>query len=288
MPDYFASPLPNIIISAAELLGRHQNGEEFALIDVREIAQWQTATLPGAHHLNVYDYFIPDSTQAGVNSLLNAFQRAWQALNISDNVTVVFFEQQVGMRSPRGAWFALCGGIRQPLVLDGGLDAWQRAGGDVMQGTGNSAVIRAENPDYRVPDSEEIAPLNALTATRAQVLAAGTTGAQILDARRPSEFSGEFAHECCHRAGRIPGANLLFWEDVVDNGAFLDAGEIRHRADKAGLQPDRQVIIYCHRGARAATVFTALQLAGYPQLAIYVGSWHEWAEHSELPLLTGC
>ncbi|WP_047606906.1 sulfurtransferase [Rahnella aquatilis] len=283
MTDYSASSLPHIIISAAELPERHKNGEQFALIDVREIAQWQAATLPGAHHLNVYDYFIPDSTEAGNNSLLNAFQRAWASLNISDNVTPVFFEQQVGMRSPRGAWFALCGGIRQPLVLDGGLDAWQRAGGELMPGTGHSAVISAENPDYRAVNPQG----NTLTATRAEVLAAQASGAQILDARRPTEFSGEFAHECCHRAGRIPGASLLFWEDVVHNGAFRDATEIRHRAEKAGLHPDRRVIIYCHRGARAATVFTALQLAGYRQLAIYVGSWHEWAEHSELPLLTG-
>lgn len=283
MPDYSALPLPHIMISATELVERRQNGEQFALIDVREIAQWQAATLPGAYHLNVYDYFIPDSTETGAYSLLNAFRRAWQRLNISDKVIPIFFEQQVGMRSPRAAWFALCGNIRQPLVLDGGLEAWQHAGGDLMPGSSNCAVISAKNPDYRVEDGESIAQLNALTATRAEVLAAG---AQILDVRRPSEFSGEFAHACCQRAGRIPGAMLLFWEDVVHNGAFLDADTIRHRAEKAGLRPDKRVIIYCHRGARAATVFTALQLAGYQQLAIYVGSWHEWAEHVELPLLT--
>lgn len=282
MTDYSALPLPRILISAAELLERHKNGEQFALIDVREITQWQAGTLPGALHLNVYDYFIPDSTQAGVNSLFNAFRSAWQELAISDSVTPVFFEQQVGMRSPRGAWFALCGGICQPLVLDGGLDAWQRAGGDLIPGTGNSAVISADNPDYRTDASMNI----ALAATRAEVLAAQATGAEIVDARRPSEFTGEFAHECCQRAGRIPGAKLLFWEDVVHNGGFPDAGEIRHRAEKAGLRPDRRNIIYCHRGARAATVFIALQLAGYRQLAIYVGSWHEWAGHPELPLLT--
>ncbi|MCS3433532.1 sulfurtransferase [Klebsiella sp. BIGb0407] len=284
MPDYSVLSLPGIIISSTELIERRQKGEIFALIDVREIAQWQAATLPGAHHLNVYDYFIPDSTEAGASSLLNAFQRAWQTLNISDNVIPIFFEQQVGMRSPRGAWFALCGGIQQPLVLDGGLEAWQRAGGALMPGSGNCAVVSAENPDYRADDGARIAQLNALTATRAEVLAAEV---QILDVRRPSEFSGEFAHECCQRAGRIPGARLLFWEDVVHNGAFRDAEEIRQLAEQAGLQPDQRVVIYCHRGARAATVFIALQLAGYSQLAIYVGSWHEWAEHAELPLLTG-
>jgi len=271
------------VISAAELLARSKNGEAFALIDVREQAQWRAGTLPGAHHLNVYDYFIPDSTGAGVQGMANAFHRAWQQLAISDNVTPVFFEQQVGMRSPRGAWFAQFGGIASPLILDGGLDAWTQAGRPLQPGTGYSAVISAANPDT----ASAAVHLKSLTATRDEVLAAQANGAQILDARRPTEFSGEFAHECCHRAGRIPGAVLLFWEDVVQDGAFLSAQAIRQRAVKAGLQPDRQVIIYCHRGARAATVYAALQRAGYQQLAVYVGSWHEWAEHPELPLLTG-
>lgn len=285
-----AHPLPTqhilthkLLISAAELLSRRQLGQAFALIDVREFSQWKTETLPDALHLNVYDYFIPDSTVAGITGMANAFLRAWHHLGISDNVTPVFFEQQVGMRSPRGAWFAQFGGIENALILNGGLEAWTQAGGKLQPGTGNSAVISADNPDTVTASVFR----KDLTATRDEVLNAQANGAQILDARRPTEFCGEFAHECCHRAGRIPGAKLLFWEDVVQNGAFLSAEEIRQRAEAAGLSPERRVIIYCHRGARAATVHTALQLAGYRQLAVYVGSWHEWAEHRELPLLTG-
>ena len=272
------------IISAADLLQRRKNGEQFALIDVRELAQWQEETLPGAVHLNVYDYFIPDSNEAGINSMANACYRAWQRLAISDSVTPVFFEQQVGMRSPRGAWFAQFAGLAPSLILDGGLDAWKLAGGELAPGSGESAEISASQPDSTLP-AQSIQ--RSLSATRAEVLTAETSGAQIIDARRPSEFSGEFAHPCCHRAGRIPGAVLFFWEDVVANGTFLAGDEIRRRAEQAGIMADRRLIIYCHRGARAATVYAALQLAGYDQLAIYVGSWHEWAEQQTLPLLTG-
>jgi thiosulfate/3-mercaptopyruvate sulfurtransferase len=80
---------------------------------------------------------------------------------------------------------------------------------------------------------------------------------------------------------------LLFWEDVLENGAFRPAAEIAQRAEQAGLHPQQRIMIYCHRGARAATVLAALTLAGYQNLAIYVGSWHEWAEHVELDLVTG-
>ncbi len=277
-------PLNNsLLIGAAELRTRLAQGELFALIDVRERAQWQQATLPGACHLNVYDYFIPDSSDEGIVSMAHAFYRAWQALIIGDNVTPVFFEQQVGMRSPRGVWFTQFAGISGALLLDGGVDAWVQAGGALLPGQGLQAEISAQNPDF----SPAPVMQKCLTATRADVLAAAQHHTQIVDARRQSEYSGEFAHECCHRAGRIPGATLLFWEDVIQDGQFLAAGELRQRAEKAGISPDSPAIIYCHRGARAATVYVALQLAGYQHLAIYVGSWHEWAEHDELPMLTG-
>jgi len=272
-----------MLIEAADLLARMKAGEQFITVDVRDKALWQQSTLPGAYHLNVYDYFIPDSTEFGIQQMANAFHHAWQQLTLCDNVTPVFFEQQVGMRSPRGAWFAQFAGIKEAYILNGGLDAWRLAGGELLPGNGYSATIDAEFTDVACRKTGE----RLLVATRDEVINAQTKGATLVDARRPSEFYGEFAHDCCPRAGRIPGAVLLFWEDVVQNGAFVDTASLRQRAEQVGLSPQERQIIYCHRGARAATVYAALKVAGYENLAIYVGSWHEWAEHSELPMFSG-
>ncbi|WP_369787917.1 sulfurtransferase [Rouxiella sp. WC2420] len=271
-----------MLINAIDLLQRMKTGEQFVLIDVREKADWQRQTLPGAYHLNVYDYFIPDSTEYGVQQMANAFHHAWQQLLLGDNVTPVFFEQQVGMRSPRGAWFALFSGMEQALILDGGLDSWIAAGGEWLPGNGYSATVSPEYFDSStVPKAR-----HQLVATREEVLSIHQNGSILVDARRPSEFNGKFAHDCCHRAGRIPGAVLLFWEDVLQDGKFLDPAALRCLAEKTGLSANQRTVIYCHRGARAATIYAALSLAGFKNLAIYVGSWHEWAEHRELPMLS--
>ncbi|CAM3415136.1 sulfurtransferase [Rouxiella silvae] len=272
-----------MLIEAADLLARMKAGEKFITVDVRDKALWQQRTLPGAYHLNVYDYFIPDSTEFGIQQMANAFQHAWQQLKLSDGVTPVFFEQQVGMRSPRGAWFAQFARIQEVYILNGGLDAWLSAGGELLPGNGYSATVDLDFTDVACRKKGD----GLLVATRDEVINAQAKGATLIDARRPSEFYGEFAHDCCPRAGRIPGAVLLFWEDVLQNGAIIDAASLRQLAGLVGLSPQRRLIIYCHRGARAATVYAALKVAGYENLAIYVGSWHEWAEHSELPILTG-
>lgn len=270
-----------MLISAPDLAKRLADGENFALIDVREQEAWQTASLPGALSLNVYDYFVSDSTPKGYAAMAGAFVHAWQQLGIANGATPVFFEQTVGMRSPRGLWFLWFALGAEGLILDGGVDAWADAGGKLAPGTGRSAIVS----DAGAPEYQPAMP--QLAATRVETIDADPATAMLLDARRPTEYDGSFVHECCARAGRIPGSKLLFWEDVVENGRFKSAEALAHLAAKAGFTPSKRVIIWCHRGARAATVLVALKLAGYQDVAVYVGSWHEWASHRELPLIRG-
>jgi len=276
-----------MLINPRELIAQLQQGKRFLLVDTRDIASWQAATLPGAVSLNVYDYFIPDSTEQGLVAMAASFEAAWQQVVQGDNAVPVFFEQQVGMRSPRGAWFAWFCGYEDALILNGGLEAWVAAGGELLPGNGPSAVVSAQQGADPVGNIRLSPRQRQWVASREQIEQADGAQRVVLDARRPSEFDGSFVHDCCHRAGRIPGAHLLFWEDVIEQGAFLGADLIARRATEAGLQPQQQIVIYCHRGARAATVLAALRLAGYQHLSVYVGSWHEWAEHHELPLSIG-
>ncbi|MFB5744851.1 sulfurtransferase [Cedecea sp. S5-13] len=269
-----------MLISASELQKRMAGGEQFALLDVRELEQWQTASLPGALSLNVYDYFVPDSTPEGYAAMAGAFVHAWQQLSVTSGATPVFFEQSVGMRSPRGLWFLWFALGADGLILDGGVDAWAAAGGKLTPGHGAQAVVSAAGAPICQPAMQQLA------ATRCETIDADQASTQLLDARRPTEYDGSFVHECCARAGRIPGSKLLFWEDVVEHGRFKSTEALAHLAAEAGFTPSKRVIIWCHRGARAATVLVALKLAGYQDVAVYVGSWHEWASHPELPLLS--
>nr|WP_310617231.1 rhodanese-like domain-containing protein [Pantoea cypripedii] len=268
-----------MIINASELGMRKSRGEHFLLIDARDVGEWQSATLPDAQHCNVYDYFIADCTPEGLEKMAAEASAALQPLFAADPAaTPVFFEQQVGMRSPRGAWFAWLLGRDDALILDGGVDAWIAAGYGLQPGEGLS---------YTVTQKPALPPVRwekRWASSRQQVIAADGIKVINVDARRPTEFDGSFVHECCHRAGRIPHSVLLFWEDVVENGHFLPVAEIARRAEAAGLPREAQLQVYCHRGARAATVLAALKMAGYDNVAIYVGSWHEWAEHDALPL----
>src|SRR6218665_1178330 len=93
-----------MIITATELLARLPEGK-LVPVDVRPEAAWRENTLPGAVSLNVYDYFIPESSEAGIAGMAAGARDAFAHLLLDGNLVPVFFEEKTGMISPRGLWF---------------------------------------------------------------------------------------------------------------------------------------------------------------------------------------
>ncbi len=263
-------------IDPAQLLV-HLGEPGLLVVDTREESVWRQATIPGAASLQVYDYFIPDSGPAGVADMQAAVRAGLNAVGADRATTTVYFEEQTGMISPRGLWFHHYAGLRGGLVLDGGFAAWRAVGGPVAPGQSAPAAIRSG-----APSGEGIFNA-AVFATIDEVRGHDPARTDILDVRRRSEHDGSFVHPCCARPGRIPGSRFLFWEDLLENGAYRAPEDISARAQAAGLSPERDIIAYCHRGARAATAAYALRLAGFAHVRVFVGSWHEWADRADLP-----
>lgn len=253
------------------------------LVDVRGETEWRRATIPGAMRLEAYDYFITASDQAGVAAMTRATAAAFARLGIDGSTPAVFFEQATGMISPRALWFHQLLGLPQGYVLDGGFAAWCEVGEPTAPGDGASAAIDPTDAEVAMPQAAQL----HFAATVDEVLAADGRKVVVLDTRRPTEHTGAFVHPCCARPGRIPGSVLLFWEDVLEAGRYRDAARLHQLFRAAGLSPEQEVITYCHRGARAATVFHALRQAGFPNVRVFVGSWHEWAARADLPATCG-
>lgn len=272
-----------MIITAEELMVRLAEGG-LVPVDVRPRADWEAATLAGAVSLNVYDYFIPESSEDGLARMAAGAKNAFRRLGLDGARKPVFFEAQTGMISPRGLWFHELAGFDGGLILNGGLDGWRAVGGEILPGTGAVDAIIQADADEGLGQAEF---RRDLVASTEDVLAHRKQGADILDVRRLSEFEGTFLHPCCARPGRIPHAHFAFYEDMLRDGRYRPADEIRALAEAAGLSPGREVIAYCHRGARAATALYGLRMAGFERVRIYTGSWHEWAADAGLPIEIG-
>jgi thiosulfate/3-mercaptopyruvate sulfurtransferase len=100
----------------------------------------------------------------------------------------------------------------------------------------------------------------------------------VLDVRTSHEFDGSLGNACDPRQGHLPGARNL---DVY-RLAELAPEEI---AAELGLEPGAEVVVYCHTGARSAMAAQMLRALGY-DARNYIGSWHEWSRHDDLPAET--
>jgi thiosulfate/3-mercaptopyruvate sulfurtransferase len=114
----------------------------------------------------------------------------------------------------------------------------------------------------------------------------------LVDVRSPAEYRGEisappeYPNEAAQRAGHIPGAVNIPWAQAVrEDGTFKSPEELRALYEGRGVTPDKEVIVYCRIGERAAhTFFVLRELLGYRKVRLYDGSWSEWGNMVGAPI----
>ncbi len=106
----------------------------------------------------------------------------------------------------------------------------------------------------------------------------------ILDVRSPQEYQGLEVRSA--RGGHIPFAVNQEWKkSLQDNGvkAFRSAEELKQMFEESGITREKEVVVYCQTGVRAAHAYFALRLLGYPRVKNYDGGWEEWGNAPDLP-----
>ena len=113
---------------------------------------------------------------------------------------------------------------------------------------------------------------------------------QLVDTRTAKEFSGDDIRAI--RGGHIPGAvNLPYeanWVDP-DTPAKLASKQVASRAGMslkptaeleklyAGLDRDKEVVLYCQSGVRASVTASVLRDLGFKDVKLYEPSWLGYA-----------
>ena len=162
------------------------------------------------------------------------------------------------------------------MLLDGGVNAWREAG--------HPLTTEASPP---APCPYPWDTVDSRVATRSDVLAAiDDPRTVILDTRSDDEWFGHDARGTA-RGGAIPGAVHQEWKAHLDaDGCLLPADALRERFQALGIAFSQPVIAYCNTGYRSAHAYLALARAGHENVRNYVGSWQEWANRPECPVVT--
>ena len=202
---------------------------------------------------------------------------AWlRSMGVNDSTQVVVYDRNGVNYCGRMWWMLKWCGHAAVAVLDGGLQAWNAAGGSVATGETMPRTFKTGNFSVRTP----LLPL-VDTATVAANLKTSQT---LIDARAPARFRGE-VEPLDPVAGHIPGAlNRLFSTNLNEQGFFKSAAELREEFALllAGRQPNT-VVHHCGSGVSAIPNVLAMEIAGLGPTGLYAGSWSEWCTTPGLP-----
>lgn len=205
---------------------------------------------------------------------------AWlSGIGFANDMQAVVMDRNGANYCGRLWWMLKWMGHDAVAVLDGGLQAWQAAGG---------AVTGREEPARFQSNFTPAAPLLPLATTQMVAARLGETAQTLVDARAPARYRGE-VEPLDPIAGHIPGAlNRPFGDNLQPDGRFKPAAELRAEFDAllAGRDP-ATVVHHCGSGVSAVPNVLAMEIAGFGPTALYAGSWSEWSNTPGLPVRQG-
>ncbi len=223
----------------------------------------------------------PDAASGGRHPLPSREKFAvWLSrVGFGNDMQAVVYDRQGANFCGRLWWMLKWAGHDAVAFLDGGLQAWQAAGGAVQAG---QEPARFQS-NFRLGE-----PLRRLV-TSSQVLRHLGSGEQTLvDARAPARYRGE-VEPLDPVAGHIPGAlNRPFTGNFDADGRFKPPQALRAEFDAllAGRDP-AHVVHQCGSGVSAIPNLVAMELAGFAPAALYAGSWSEWCRDPSRPVEKG-
>ncbi len=203
---------------------------------------------------------------------------AWLGgLGFQNKMQAVVYDRNGANYCGRLWWMLKWLGHDAVAVLNGGLQAWQSAGGAVESGA--PATTPAQSNTFELKPA-----LREWLSTAQLAPQVGHPEVTLIDARSPVRFRGEM-EPIDPVAGHIPGAlNRPFAENLDANGFFKSAEVLRAEFEKllSGRKPE-SVVHYCGSGVSTLPNLLAMELAGLGSTRLYPGSWSEWSGTPGLP-----
>jgi thiosulfate/3-mercaptopyruvate sulfurtransferase len=254
--------------------------------DVRASNQYLEGHIPGAINFGDIGTVLRDPNRedfidlAEINAIFNK-----AGLDIYKEIVVY------GSRGNPYSYFGLFTihyfGGKQAKVFHDGIDGWADAGLPIQKTSSTLGSINIK-----------LAPQENLVVSNEQMRKLyNNQSVQVVDARTFNEFKGNDIRAI--RGGHIPGAISIpyeqNWKDPA-TGSKLAKKEVKTNAGMslktkdelnalyAKLDPNKETVVYCQSGVRAAETATVLQNLGYKNVKIYDSSWLGWASHLASPV----
>lgn len=276
---------PQLLVSP-DTVEKNANKPDWVIVDCRPLNEYIAGHIPGAISLgDKCDKALRDGTERAFRDI-SKYENLLGKVGISNNSSIIFYHgnQWTLLDAAVAFWILEYLGHEKVYILDGGIDAWRKAGKRLSNKPSRkeASVFKANPKHSRYATSEEM-----LKVGKGKV-----SDIQLIDSRTESEFDGSEVHAL--RGGHIPNTTInVSHEKTLATSKNRKTGkmEVTEYLDPdavsrefASLDKNRRTVAYCHTGTRAAMTYLQLRLLGFKDPANYDESWRVYGSNIDFPV----
>ena len=306
---------PGVLVSGEQLAARLADPRWVVVHVGRDRASYDAGHLPGARFLALSSIVTERDGLPAELPPVARLEQAFEEIGVSNDSRVVLYGDLGGLAAARAFFTLDYLGHTGAALLNGGLESWRAAGREVS----TAAVAAPARGNLEPRPRPEI----VVSAEWVRDHLRDTTVA-LIDARPAAEFTGETPGEGVVRPGHIPGADNLFWRNLLVSeqnpelrsntvvfslfglAGARTAEEVQRAQQQArrfqarrtvpGERNPRQaqvqprgttVVAYCRGGVQASMLYFVSRYLGY-ETRLYDGSFVDWSRRgADFPVETG-
>ncbi len=276
---------PDLLLSA-ETLKQNIGKADWAVIDCRALKAYAKGHIPGAISLGKRCKKALRDVTARAFRNISKYESLLGKVGIGNDTHVVFYYDGIGTITDAtvGFWILEYLGHDKAHVLNGGLDAWRKAGNrlEAKPTIRKAATFKANVKASAYSETEEI--LRIATGSLKDV--------QLLDSRTKAEFVGKDIRAI--RGGRVPNTDLnVSHLDTLAQAkdpktgkmgpiSYFDPNVVAEKF--ASLDKNKRTVAYCQTGTRSTMTYLQLRLLGFKDPANWDESWRVYGSQLDYPV----
>ena len=264
----------NSVLVTAPWVKDHQADAKVVLVQVNFLKlDYDAEHIAGARYLWPGS-LAPDSPLGAMNEPdLKSARQVVEDLGISNDSHVIlyFVRNEVSPTARIFLTFENLGMKGKVSLLDGGLEAWKKAGFTTTKDLPSvkKGKFKPASLGFIVDKDYVLKNLNTNTTV-------------IVDARMKKFYDGEPVGN--PRDGHIAGAKNIPYPDLIDPNNFIKpVDQLQGYFTPVVDSKEKEVVTYCFIGQTASVVYLAGRILGY-HMKLYDGSMQEWSRIKELPM----
>lgn len=263
--------------------GNQKESENYVIGEVswgtyKDSPSYTKGHIPGAIHINT------DSVEEGpVWNILSPkkIEKSMLENGITKDTTVILYGDPSA--AGRVAFTYLWAGVENVKMLNGGIEAWEKAGykteTDVVE------AKKAEDFGTKVPAHPEYCL--SIEDTKEKLK---DENFKLVSIRSEDEFLGKTSgYAYINKAGEPEGAVWGFDTDryVNEDGTCINMEQMKELWNECDFSADNELSFYCGTGWRACVPWLICYENGMTNMTVFDGGWNEWQMDDSNPVQIG-